>query len=222
MGCGCCSSATRPATSRSSTTSRRGCGSTSRGALPRTATSSGSRSTAPSSSDCPAKPRRRSRKRSALPARSIRTRSRCRSPRLIPAPICTGRRSRTAGSTSSHAELIDDRGVQIAPLHYPHLSHTEIFESLETFYKRFYFRRGKIASLVAEMIKSPRDDAPPPARGCRILPVPAQPGDGELRSLIVCADDFGLDPAVNEAVEEAHRHGILSTASLMVGAPGGG
>ena len=55
----------------------------------------------------------------------------------------------------SHAELIDDRGVQIAPLHYPHLSHTEIFESLETFYKRFYFRRGKIASLVAEMIKSP-------------------------------------------------------------------
>jgi hopanoid biosynthesis associated radical SAM protein HpnJ len=56
----------------------------------------------------------------------------------------------------SHAELIDDRGVQIAPLHYPHLSHTEIFESLETFYKRFYFRRGKIASLVAEMIKSPQ------------------------------------------------------------------
>ena len=46
--------------------------------------------------------------------------------------------------------------MQIAPLHYPHLSHTEIFESLETFYKRFYFRRGKIASLVAEMIKSPQ------------------------------------------------------------------
>jgi hopanoid biosynthesis associated radical SAM protein HpnJ len=56
---------------------------------------------------------------------------------------------------ASHAELIDDRGVQIAPLHYPHLSHTEIFASLETFYKRFYLRRGKIASLVAEMIKSP-------------------------------------------------------------------
>jgi radical SAM superfamily enzyme YgiQ (UPF0313 family) len=55
----------------------------------------------------------------------------------------------------AHAELIDDHGVQIAPLHYPHLSHTEIFESLETFYKRFYFRRKKIASLVAEMIKSP-------------------------------------------------------------------
>ena len=57
---------------------------------------------------------------------------------------------------TSHAELIDERGVQIAPLHYPHLSHTEIFESLETFYKRFYFRRQKIASLVAEMIRSPQ------------------------------------------------------------------
>ena len=55
-----------------------------------------------------------------------------------------------------HAELIDEHGVQIAPLHYPHLSHTEIFESLETFYKRFYFRRKKIASLVAEMVKSPQ------------------------------------------------------------------
>jgi hopanoid biosynthesis associated radical SAM protein HpnJ len=57
---------------------------------------------------------------------------------------------------AGHAELIDERGVQIAPLHYPHLSHTEIFESLETFYKRFYFRRQKIAALVAEMIKSPQ------------------------------------------------------------------
>ncbi len=55
----------------------------------------------------------------------------------------------------AHAELIDDHGVQIAPLHYPHLSHTEIFESLETFYKRFYFRRTKIASLLGEMLRSP-------------------------------------------------------------------
>src|SRR5262247_4181379 len=56
----------------------------------------------------------------------------------------------------SHAELIDDRGVQIAPLHYPHLSHTEIFQSLDTFYRRFYFRRRKIASLLGEMLKSPQ------------------------------------------------------------------
>ncbi|HEX3415823.1 MAG TPA: ChbG/HpnK family deacetylase, partial [Stellaceae bacterium] len=40
-----------------------------------------------------------------------------------------------------------------------------------------------------------------------------------MKSLVVCADDFGLDPAVNEAAEEAHRRGILSAASLMVGAP---
>jgi chitin disaccharide deacetylase len=39
------------------------------------------------------------------------------------------------------------------------------------------------------------------------------------RRLIVTADDFGLSLPVNEAVEKAHRHGILSAASLMVGAP---
>lgn len=36
--------------------------------------------------------------------------------------------------------------------------------------------------------------------------------------VIVTADDFGLDPAVNEAVARAHDGGILSAASLMVGA----
>jgi hopanoid biosynthesis associated radical SAM protein HpnJ len=54
-----------------------------------------------------------------------------------------------------HAELIDDNGIQIAPLHYPHLSHEEIFDSVETFYKKFYFRAGKIASIVSEMVRSP-------------------------------------------------------------------
>ncbi len=57
---------------------------------------------------------------------------------------------------ADHAELIDERGVQIAPLHYPHLSHTEIFDSVETFYKRFYFRAPKIASIVGEMVLSPQ------------------------------------------------------------------
>jgi hopanoid biosynthesis associated radical SAM protein HpnJ len=55
----------------------------------------------------------------------------------------------------SHAELVNANGVQIAPLEYPHLSHTEIFDSVETFYKRFYFRSGKIASIVSEMVRSP-------------------------------------------------------------------
>jgi hopanoid biosynthesis associated protein HpnK len=39
------------------------------------------------------------------------------------------------------------------------------------------------------------------------------------RRLIVTADDFGADEAVNEAVEEAHHAGILTSASLMVAAP---
>ena len=39
------------------------------------------------------------------------------------------------------------------------------------------------------------------------------------KSLIVTADDFGLSPEVNEAVEVAHRRGILTGASLMVNAP---
>jgi chitin disaccharide deacetylase len=39
------------------------------------------------------------------------------------------------------------------------------------------------------------------------------------RQLIVTADDFGRDIAINEAVEAACRDGILSCASLMVAAP---
>jgi len=52
-------------------------------------------------------------------------------------------------------DLLTQDGLQIAPLHYPHLSHTEIFQSLEDFYKKFYFRPSKIASILAEMITSP-------------------------------------------------------------------
>src|SRR5580692_6745893 len=57
---------------------------------------------------------------------------------------------------ADHAELVDDHGVQIAPLSYPHLSHTEIFDNVETFYKRFYFRAPKIAAIVGEMVRSPQ------------------------------------------------------------------
>ncbi|CAK0744087.1 chitin disaccharide deacetylase [Azospirillaceae bacterium] len=39
-----------------------------------------------------------------------------------------------------------------------------------------------------------------------------------MTRLIVTADDFGLAEPVNEAVERAHRDGILTAASLMVGA----
>jgi chitin disaccharide deacetylase len=39
-----------------------------------------------------------------------------------------------------------------------------------------------------------------------------------MKRLIVSADDFGIAPEVNEAVERAHLDGVLRAASLMVGA----
>ena len=56
---------------------------------------------------------------------------------------------------AANAELVDDSGRQIAPLHYPNLSHAQIFDSVETFYKRFYLRPSKIGSIVSEMVRSP-------------------------------------------------------------------
>jgi hopanoid biosynthesis associated protein HpnK len=38
-----------------------------------------------------------------------------------------------------------------------------------------------------------------------------------LKRLIITADDFGASVEVNEAVEEAHRRGVLTAASLMAG-----
>lgn len=56
---------------------------------------------------------------------------------------------------AGHADLTDQSGRQAAPLSYPHLSHTEIFESVEDFYRRFYFRAGKIGSILGEMVRDP-------------------------------------------------------------------
>src|SRR2546427_8280747 len=50
-------------------------------------------------------------------------------------------------------ELVDGRGVQRSALSYPHLPHTEIFASVETFYRRFYFRPRKIFAIVGEMAR---------------------------------------------------------------------
>jgi hopanoid biosynthesis associated radical SAM protein HpnJ len=52
-------------------------------------------------------------------------------------------------------ELVDDDGIQTAALSYPHLGRSEIFSSVDEFYRRFYFRAGKIAEISAEMVKSP-------------------------------------------------------------------
>lgn len=43
--------------------------------------------------------------------------------------------------------------------------------------------------------------------------------NSETSRLIVTADDFGMADEINEAVEIAHRRGILSAASLMVAGP---
>jgi radical SAM superfamily enzyme YgiQ (UPF0313 family) len=53
------------------------------------------------------------------------------------------------------ASLLDEHGVQNATLSYPNLNRTEIYDSVETFYKQFYFRAGKIAEMSAEMVRSP-------------------------------------------------------------------
>jgi len=50
--------------------------------------------------------------------------------------------------------LVNDSGVQLSPISYPHLPSEEIFESIGSFYKRFYFRPRKMAELAGEMIKS--------------------------------------------------------------------
>src|SRR5471030_1738174 len=49
-------------------------------------------------------------------------------------------------------------------------------------------------------------------------PVWPRPDPAPMRetSLIVTADDFGMSIPVNEAVEEAHRKGVLTCASLVV------
>ncbi len=38
-----------------------------------------------------------------------------------------------------------------------------------------------------------------------------------MKRLIITGDDFGLSLKINEAIEEAHRQGVLTTASLIVG-----
>lgn len=57
--------------------------------------------------------------------------------------------------TTNAEDLVNDSGVQLSPISYPHLSSEEIFDSVETFYKKFYFRPSKIAELTGEMIRHP-------------------------------------------------------------------
>jgi hopanoid biosynthesis associated radical SAM protein HpnJ len=51
------------------------------------------------------------------------------------------------------AALVSEHGTQLAALSYPHLGHTEILDSVDTFYRRFYFRAGKLAEMSAELFR---------------------------------------------------------------------
>jgi hopanoid biosynthesis associated radical SAM protein HpnJ len=49
--------------------------------------------------------------------------------------------------------LVDDHGVQNSVIEYPHLSSAQIFDAVDRFYKRFYFRPRKMASLFFDMCR---------------------------------------------------------------------
>ncbi len=52
--------------------------------------------------------------------------------------------------------LVDAAGVQQSALGYPHLPRAVIFRSVDTVYRRFYFRPRKMISLAAAMLKQPQ------------------------------------------------------------------
>ncbi|MFN3075812.1 MAG: hopanoid biosynthesis associated radical SAM protein HpnJ [Alphaproteobacteria bacterium] len=51
-------------------------------------------------------------------------------------------------------KLVQEEGLQICSLSYPNLSREEINEAVARFYKRFYFRTGKILEITREMLGS--------------------------------------------------------------------
>jgi hopanoid biosynthesis associated radical SAM protein HpnJ len=53
-------------------------------------------------------------------------------------------------------DLIDTHGIQTVALNYPGLSKTLIFESVDDFYKKFYFRPRKMISLFGWMLRDPQ------------------------------------------------------------------
>ena len=51
--------------------------------------------------------------------------------------------------------LVDDAGVQVSAIGYPHLPRTEIYRSVDEVYRRFYFRPRKVISLGVQMLRDP-------------------------------------------------------------------
>jgi len=52
-------------------------------------------------------------------------------------------------------ELVDSHGIQTAAMNYPALSSSIIFNSVEEFYRKFYFRPRKMFSLFGGMLRDP-------------------------------------------------------------------
>jgi hopanoid biosynthesis associated radical SAM protein HpnJ len=52
-------------------------------------------------------------------------------------------------------DLVNRDGVQVAALSYPGLTGTEMFDSVEAFYRRFYFRPRKLFAIVGGMARDP-------------------------------------------------------------------
>jgi len=63
--------------------------------------------------------------------------------------------AREAGWLQDEHTLIDGTGRQVSAIAYPHLGSDEISRSVETLYRRFYFRPTKIASLLGEAARHP-------------------------------------------------------------------
>jgi radical SAM superfamily enzyme YgiQ (UPF0313 family) len=55
---------------------------------------------------------------------------------------------------SDASNLVNEQGVQLAAISYPHLSKEQIFHSMEGFYKRFYFRPRKILEILRVVLAS--------------------------------------------------------------------
>jgi hopanoid biosynthesis associated radical SAM protein HpnJ len=56
---------------------------------------------------------------------------------------------------TDESALVSGQGTQLAAMSYPHLGHTEILDSVDSFYKRFYFRAGKLAEMSVELLRRP-------------------------------------------------------------------
>ena len=113
--------------------------------------------------------------------------------------------------SEEHAELIDETGIQIAPLNYPGVLIPR---------RNLRQRRGVLQALLLPRAEDrldrgrdgpqPADDEAPAARGRGVLPVHARPENRRLTAAATAGSSSrrtisGYRSAVNEAVERAHR-----------------